>query len=181
MNIDLSDFKREIAFLNAELADGIARLHKGSYSDRHPGLGKMINCPLCGHRRREVPEIPCCNSMFFVVADEGAVRRQFMKKILHKRHSNKLRHQIHDMALAMTGQKYENEKDTEQSAANAEKFRITTQLMLEGLEGFHDPKTLIPLHGAPNLAERVIKNIRKHKANKKRKMQKESRRINRVA
>lgn len=96
-----------------------------------------------------MPTETCCNSTFSKVVDESAIRKQFMKKLLHKRHSNKLRHQIHDMALAMTGQKYENEKDTEQSATNAEEFRITTQIMLEGLEGLHDPKTLVPLHGIP--------------------------------
>ena len=252
MELDLSGFQRELAGINEVMDDAVQRLRYGSFADRNPGLGKMTNCPLCGHRRREMPLIPCCNTAHATTQriwteghsargiflsegigkgfgprtrhekgfhqrewkewDEAAkdwlpkarvvdamLTRNLLKKFKHKRHSNLTRHQIHDMVLAMAGQHYETSVDdndendgkfayfqriadeaTKKSLDAAMQFRNTTQLLLEGLPGFHEPKEPTPLQSIPNLAEKVVRNIRKQKSRKARNVQKRSRKANRM-
>lgn len=207
--IDLENFKREAVYLNEIMAEGIYTLQFGSYADRHPGLGKMVKCPLCGRRRREIPLSPCCNTGHATTqrayseekgfhqinsrvwnekkgiwedgarVNESLIGKGFFKRFHHKRHSNKFRKQLHDLILQMTGQTYENEKDTQESRDRAEAFRNTTQLCLDGLQGFHEPQNPVPLQNIPAFAERVLRAERKNGKNRKRKYQKLSRRINR--
>lgn len=209
MGIDLSNFQRDAAYLNEITAEGIYALQFGSYADRNPGQGKMVKCPLCGRRRREVPLTPCCNTSHATTqrayskekgfhqvnsqkwnaekgvwedaprVNEGMMGKAFFKRFTHKRHSNKFRKRLHDLILQMTGTVYEDENATKESRAKAEEFRNITQLYLEGLVGFHEPKNLVPLQSIPNFAERVLRAERQNAANRKRKQQKLSRRINR--
>jgi hypothetical protein len=216
--VDLTPFVRQISDLNASVAESVDILRFGSYADRYPGLGRMVSCPLCGRRRRELPLYPCCTSAHATtqrvwgethdvrgtrderpdkgfgprtrhekhfhqaphqewnaekevmesmprVNPEKAGFHNFLKRIQHKRHSNKLRHQIHDMALLLQN----------------EEARNTTQFLLEGLPGFWEPTKGIDLGHIPQFAQRVVKNIRLCAANKKREQQKISRKANRRA
>jgi hypothetical protein len=231
VELDLANFQREIAYLNETLANGIQILQYGSYADRHPGLGKMVKCSMCGRRRREVPLESCCHTAFATTQriwteghsvrgiflnegvgkgfgprtrhekgfhqlewkewdekakdyipkprmNEAVVGRSFFRRMRHRRHSNLLRHQIHDMILAISGRHYEDAEETKKSLEAAEQFRNTTHFLLEGLLGFHEPKEL-PIQHIPNLAERVVRNIHKQKSIKKKNQQKLSRKINR--
>lgn len=230
--IDLDNFKREAVYLNELMAEGVYTLQFGSYADRHPGLGKMVKCHLCGRRRREIPLSPCCNTGHATTqrayseekgfhqvnsrvwneekgiwedgarVNESPIGKGFFKRFQHKRHSNKFRKQLHDLILQMTGQTYElpqgdwiptkvgektqyvpseskvDEKATQESRERAEAFRNTTQLCLEGLQGFHEPQNPVPLQNIPAFAEQVLRAERKNGKNRKRKYQKLSRRIN---
>jgi|SRR5579859_4426690 len=189
--MDLSNFQREVTYINEMMAEGLYVLHFGSYADRHPGLGKMVKCPLCGRRRREVPLVPCCNTSHATTqrawsAEKGfhqvpsrrwnaekkewedsprvverILTKSFLKRFKHKRHSNKFRKHLHDLILQMTGQRYEDEAATKESLERAEAFRNTTQLMLEGLPGFYAPENPVPLQHIPQFAERVLRAQRK--------------------
>lgn len=181
MAIDFTKLTRDLSDLAAAGTHGIALLKYGSFADRNPGLGPMKRCPHCHQRRRMFTTITCCNASHATnkrawspeegfhqqlceprVA-EAALPAGFMKRLLHKKHSNKLRHQIHDMALGLQN----------------EAFRNTTQLLLEGLPGFHTPQRPVDLASIPAYAERVVRTIRKGKAHRKRTQQQESRQINR--
>lgn len=205
----MTNFQRDIAYINQLMAEGLQTLLRGSYADRHPGQGRMVKCPLCGRRRRELPLEPCCNTEHattqrawspeigfhqvehkewddnlkeWVPAPrvvEALMGKGFFKKFTHKRHSNLRRKQLHDLILAMSGQVYEDGALTAESQKVAEDFRNTIQLFMEGLPGFHTPENPVPLQSIPNFAERVLRE--EHKSVKKResKQQDESRKINR--
>ena len=76
---------------------------RGSYSDRHPNLGKMMRCSFCGTRRRQgTPK--CCNAEYAKTqrawdaeqglhqteCDERVIAnffpKSFLKRVVHKRH-----------------------------------------------------------------------------------------------
>jgi hypothetical protein len=91
------------------VADAIAKFreeHVGlSYSQRHPELGKMVNCPLCFRRHRSVI---VCQQVFTIILDRGPNERvveerraantrkgvngsqAFAKKRIRPHHSHKL-------------------------------------------------------------------------------------------
>jgi len=180
--MDLSRFVRQISEMNAQVAKTIDIMRFGSYAERHPMQGKMVNCPLCGRRRRELPLTPCCNTAHATtqrawspekgfyqaeclprVNEENAGIKNLVKRFKHKRHSNKLRKQVHDLSIALQNDEYRN----------------TTQYLLEGLPGFWEPQQGISLGHIPSFAERVVRNIRRSKADKKDAMAKQSRKENR--
>lgn len=194
MELNSSSFQRLIAYANELTADSLERLQYGSFSDRHPGLGKMTRCPLCGRRKREFAQTLCCNTTHATtcrawtpelgfhqiewkewdkeskewkpsarVNSQYAGMKNITKRFLHKRHSNKLRHQIHDMILFLKN----------------EEARNTTQFLLCGLPGFWTPQNPIEEMHIPSFAEKVVRSIRKEKARKKVEQQKLSRKINR--
>lgn len=181
MQVDLKKYYKDLQFMSEALGEGIERLRHGSFSERHPHLGKMIHCPICHRRRREFPKIPCCTGGHAVTkraweAEKGFYQaeceprvvenifsKSVMRKFTHKRHGNLLAKQVHDMALALQD----------------ENFRNTTQILLEGLPGFWTPENGIEISHIPVFAERVVRNIRKEKAKRKRDIQRKSRRINR--
>lgn len=94
--------------------------------------------------------------------NKAMLPKKFMKQLMHKRHSNVKRHQIHDLALEL----------------QSEEFRNTTQLLLEGLPGFYEPIQSVAISSIPSYAERVLRTIRKSVARRKRKQQQLARRIN---
>lgn len=47
------------------LVDATAKARlTGSFSERHPMLGKMVTCPFCHKRRRLLSDVPCCNARY---------------------------------------------------------------------------------------------------------------------
>jgi hypothetical protein len=159
MNLD--NFQKDIANLGAGLAEGLVRLQYGSYSERHPTLGRMLTCPLCHRRRRQMPDAPCCTSTYLVTHDSWA-GRDMRRKLRHRRHSNELLHQVHDMGIALQD----------------ENFRHATQSLVEGMPPFHRPSKKIGLADIPAFAEKVVLHARKKLAHAKRKQQQTARRIN---
>lgn len=178
MAIDLTTIQKDLSRVTESLSEALSRMKYGSYADRTPHLGRMVTRP-CGHRRRQFDvENVCCNHQATeTIRDrqaEGVVymacpprvtefsMKKLIKKMQVKHHSNKRRHQIHDMALELQD----------------ETRRRTTLYALEGLHGFHDPSRDVDVSGVPALAEKVVVSIRKHKSNRRRRAQQTARRIN---
>ena len=160
--MNLTDLTKHISEMTEGTSEGIARQKYGSYADRNPSLGKMKTCPACHQRRREFALEPCCNPSHVAVISEEASIKKAARHFLKKHHSNKTRHQLHDLGIAL--------KD--------EAFRNTTQLLLEGLPGFWEPPNEIPEAHIPNFAEKLLMKERKAKARQKRKQHQDARRIN---
>ena len=159
--IDHSIFQKDLSDLSAALKQGLETQVFGSFAERNPALGKMITCPFCKTRRRQAAETPCCNVSYTKTVD-AMLPKSAIKRFKHKRHSNKFRKLVHDMALALQD----------------ETARNTTQERLEGLQGFYSPQKSVPPQAVPAFAERVVRSIRKHKSNQKRKQQQQARKIN---
>ena len=56
------------AELQKAVADALAKIESGSYSERHPELGKMVNCQICGIRHR-VNERKCEQIFTYRIGD----------------------------------------------------------------------------------------------------------------
>jgi hypothetical protein len=185
MAIDLDKIQRDLSDLSTIGTEGLAILMYGSYSERNPGLGPMKTCPHCHQRRRMFGTDPCCNASHatskraFDVLRGGFYQescpprvtnfsvKRLMKSLKHKQkfapgYGRQNRWLMHDLTLELQN----------------EAARNTTQLLLEGLLGFHEPIMAVPPQGVPAFAERVIFNIQRHKRHVKRDQQKLSRRIN---
>jgi len=154
------NLQKQISEMSAGVAEGVARQKYGSYSERNPLLGKMMTCQFCHARRRQFALDACCNPVQTAVVSDGP--KHTIKKFTHKRHSNKTRHQLHDLGIALKDEAYRN----------------STHLLLDGLPGFWTPANEIPESHIPSMAEKVLTIERKHKARQKRKQQQDARRIN---
>ena len=184
MAIDINtQLIREISDLGAWMSQAMERVVYGSYSERTPHLGKMRTCPHCHRRRREfgVIEEPCCNpshakSVDRIDAETGKhyqaeceprvtdiSTKKLVKRFTAKHHSNKKRKQIHDLSLEFQ---------------NAQ-ARNTTQLLLEGLVGFHTPIREVDIASIPSFSEKVLVAGRKARARTLRNISKLSRKRNR--
>jgi hypothetical protein len=78
-----------------EVAQAIAKFREAlperSFSGRHPELGRMINCKVCGRRHRAIPE--CVERVLIPTAKtrKGALgAATFVKKRLQPHHSHRL-------------------------------------------------------------------------------------------
>jgi hypothetical protein len=60
--MDISVFQRDVSDLAAALKQGLEAQIFGSFSERNPGLGRMITCPHCHTRRRQFATEKCCNA-----------------------------------------------------------------------------------------------------------------------
>lgn len=178
--IDHSVFQKDLSDLSAALRQGLETQVFGSFAERNPALGRMTRCPFCRTRHRQAAELPCCNAAHATTKRAWSKEKDFyqesceprvvdavlpksiLKKFKHKRHSNKFRKLVHDMTLAMQD----------------ETARNTTQEQLEGLQGFYSPQKSVPPQAVPAFAERVVRSIRKHRSNQKRKQQQQARKIN---
>lgn len=95
-------FAKDLSNLFALVAWATDMQRHGSYSDRHPNLGKMRKCPHCGKRRREFGQ-RCCNAAYSktmkVRTPEGLIEKEVpervtasiiskkvIKKIIRKKH-----------------------------------------------------------------------------------------------
>lgn len=180
--IDLKTYPKDLQYASELLGSAVETLMHGSWAARHPANGKMVNCPLCGRRRRELPDIPCCTTAhtttkrawseekgFYQVECEPRVNlknilpAKTMRKMRHKLHRNLLNKQVHDLAMAFSNSNFLKE----------------IQNKMEGLAPFHRPNREILETATPAFAEKVVRMERKKRANQKRSQQKESRRINR--
>lgn len=159
MTVELQEKDRQ--FMHGALEEGLGRLLHGSFSERHPALGKMRTCPFCRKRRCEFAPIPCCNASHSKVVD-NILPSNVRRRTHHKIHGNRLMKQVHDLSLRLQD----------------ENFRHAMQENLEGLAGFRTPFNRIGLADIPSFAERIIRQYRNEKAKVLREMQKESRRIN---
>lgn len=95
------------------------QLH-GSYSDRHPNLGKMRKCPHCGKRRREFGQ-RCCNAKYSTtrrVWDEengfqqeecpervtaAIISKKIIKNIIRKKHGQTRQFKIRELTKRLQG------------------------------------------------------------------------------
>ena len=177
--MNLTDLTKHISEMTEGTSEGIARQKYGSYADRNPSLGKMKTCPACHQRRREFALEPCCNPSHVAVISEEASIKKAARHFLKKHHSNKTRHQLHDLGIALKD-KILVEADPEKKIEEVrdQSFRDTTQLLAEGLPGFWTPPNDIPESHIPSFAEKVLLMERKAKARQKRKQQQDARRIN---
>lgn len=89
MNVDLEQVRKTFAKDLNQLAVGVKlaaeALLYGSYSARHPHLGKMVRCPYCRRRRRLNEAVSCCNPTYSK-ALPAVLPKSIIKRIMHKRH-----------------------------------------------------------------------------------------------
>lgn len=78
---------------------------RGSFSERHPNLGKMRNCLKCGRRRREFGPT-CCNTAYAKDKKgkecpermiDAMFSKSFMKRFTHKRHGQNRNFKISEL------------------------------------------------------------------------------------
>jgi hypothetical protein len=117
--MDISVFQRDISDLAAALKQGLEAQLFGSFSERNPGLGRMMTCPHCHTRRRQFATEKCCNAShattmrawseekgFYQEACaprvvEAPMAKWFFKKFRHKRHGQSRAWKIRQMAQRM--------------------------------------------------------------------------------
>jgi hypothetical protein len=80
MSDELKPFEISAA-LQAALDDAKKIIEGRSFSDRHPELGKMVNCQVCGHRHR-VNERKCEQKFTFRVGDYELFREDEKGKLV---------------------------------------------------------------------------------------------------
>jgi len=80
--MDLSRFVRQHSKMNASIAKAVDIMRFGSYSDRHPALGKMRKCQDCGRRSREFGE-KCCNAT--IAKEVPLFGQRFKKQVAHRK------------------------------------------------------------------------------------------------
>ena len=175
------DRTRDFSQMAAGVLEAVDLLKFGSFSQRHPSLGKMRRCPFCRQRRREFSGERCCNTAHATSqrawsAERGfhqaeceprvtgdQMPKSFMRKVMHKRRLSPFRKLIHEKNL---------------------QFQTDPMRMQDAIDEFtgvpkfhHGDKKILPEHAA-SFADRVCRMERKEDANVKRKQQKISRRIN---
>ena len=179
--MNLETIQRDIADLSAAVTEGMGRIQYGSYSERTPHLGKMKTCPFCHKRKREFDvENVCCNASHATSqrawdAERGFYQescspriaesnlKKLVKKMQHKKHSNKKRNQIHDLTLLFQG----DSKILEHAVRD-----MCGALKSSGVVDLPGPTAI------PAFAEKYWGWTQARKAKALRKMQKKSRRIN---
>lgn len=77
-------FAKDLSNLFALVSWATEMQRHGSYSDRHPNLGKMRRCPHCGIRRREFGQ-RCCHAAYTrtmkVSTPEGVVEKEVPERV----------------------------------------------------------------------------------------------------
>jgi hypothetical protein len=107
-------FAKDLSNVVALVAWATEMQRTGSYSDRHPNLGKMRKCHQCGTRRREFGS-KCCNTKYATTRrawtpEEGfhmeecpervtsaIVSKSFLKRFLHKKHGQSRQFKIRQL------------------------------------------------------------------------------------
>lgn len=182
--MELTKFAKDISYMAEALGDGAERLLHGSYSDRHPHLGRMWKCPFCGNRRREFQSNPCC-TVEWIIRHENMFGKSLVRRMRHRRHSNHIQKKIHDLVHDLSDEtKFVESKDDDGNIVahtfeiNKKEYRKQLRDRYEGLAGFWTPKELELAH-IPNFAEKVVNTQREQKSKSERQQQKLSRKINR--
>lgn len=137
----------------------------GSFSDRNPGLGKMIRCPSCHQRRRQNSVLPCCSAAFIVISKNKKGEDCVLpheKKRLHP-HYNARRNQLHQLAIALRG---------------SEELMMAVQKEMSGLAHRWTPEYLLGEMNAPIVAEKYLIFLQKKESKRVRRQQSRSRAAN---
>lgn len=136
---------------------------RGSFSERHPNLGKMRNCLKCGRRRREFGPT-CCNTAYAKDIEgeecpervnEAVFSKSVMKRFVHKRHGQSRNFKIRELTY---------------------RFQESEELLTSAVTEMQCKKP--DLAGIPAFAEKYWYWKQKLKTRSIKKQQKNSRRIN---
>src|SRR5215469_13192146 len=99
------NFAKDLSNMPALIARGVHAQLYGSFSERHPNLGKMRRCPFCRQRRYQNAPERCCNAAYAKtqrawspelgfhqvecaerVSAESMFPKKLIRRVMHKRH-----------------------------------------------------------------------------------------------
>jgi hypothetical protein len=146
-------FAKDLSNLFTLVAWATDMQRHGSYSDRHPNLGKMRRCPHCGIRRREFGP-RCCNAEFSTTTDV-VVSKSVIKRLMKKKHGQTRAFKIRELTKRM-------QKDE----------------LLRGRACFQMHLKMPGIADIPSFAEKFFYWLEERQAKKIRRQQDHSRRIN---
>lgn len=177
--MDNQELKQQLETLIS--AVGIAAEGRsGSYAQRNPLRGKMVRCPQCHTRRRQRSEIPCCSAKYQTTAmqvDEDGNETIPMTPKAKGRKNPRLTRKRPPLFL-MRQRLLDLEANPE--LVGPLQDSVEGQVNGKTAKWGHTPqKEVAPQHLAA-FVEKVILRDKKLSAKRKKKQQKESRRINRA-
>lgn len=191
------NFSKELSNLHAAVQKAADTMLYGSYSERHPGLGKMIRCPHCGFRRR-LNQLGCCNPQYATTQrawseekgfhqaecperrNDNLFSQRILKRLVHqqKRHGQNRLFKIRQVIYLLQNSR---EIDTVHPTKSGKpedhiKIRTTHAALAAAREMRVAPPALANI---PSFAEKYWNWLQKRIVKKHRKISAESRRINR--
>jgi hypothetical protein len=171
----------------ADMVAEAARSREGSFSQRNPMLGKMVRCPHCHRRRRQSQQDSCCNPNYMARAmqvDEDGNETVPMTPKQKGRKNPRLTRHIPPLFL-MRQRLLELESEGDLMALKVAVMQDDACGQVHGgmnqkTKWGHTPQTEIkPQHYAAFIEKLIIRDF-KLSVKRKRKIQKESRRVNRA-
>jgi hypothetical protein len=134
-------FAKDLSMVAAGVARAVDMIRYGSYSDRHPDLGRMVRCPFCRRRHRINARTNCCNSKFATtkraydpekgfhqvevserVAPEATIPKKWIRRAMHKRHGQNRFFEVKDLIARL-------QRDTELLQALANEMNVPVPKM----------------------------------------------------